>query len=176
MKRVTPSIRPCKHALLINASSLPRCLYSITIGRTLRYHRGGPSAPTDAANFAGRQSDQVVKICCPCAVDMDLARVVGRQDNRTLRELRSVADKITVAMEAVGDKILLNSQGWEVRGSSASGRGADGRGALGAALSVATAFRARWQRRGDGDDYDDYDLHHAVAPGVTRDETRNTFD
>jgi hypothetical protein len=30
-----------------------------------------------------------------------------------------VADKVTVAMEAVGNKIRPNSQGWKTRGSSA---------------------------------------------------------
>ena len=97
-----------------------------------------------------------------------------------------IADKITVAMEAVGDKILLNSQGWEVRGSSASGRGADGRGALGAALSVARApagevrehrpgrparggLRARRLRMSDP-------ASRCDAQHVTRDETRSRHE
>jgi hypothetical protein len=33
-------------------------------------------------DFASRHNDQVVKICCS-AVDLDLARIVGRQDDQT---------------------------------------------------------------------------------------------
>lgn len=50
-------------------------------------------------DFASRQSDQVVKICC-CAVDMDLARVVGRRDNRTLHELAASVEQLAKAVQS----------------------------------------------------------------------------
>jgi len=37
-------------------------------------------------DFASRQSDQIVKICCS-AVDLDLARILARQDHQIVREL-----------------------------------------------------------------------------------------
>ena len=40
-----------------------------------------------------------------------------------------IADKVTVAMEAVGDKIRLNSQGREDARVIGERQGADGRGA-----------------------------------------------
>ena len=40
-----------------------------------------------------------------------------------------IADKVTVAMEAVGDKIRSNSQGWEDARVIGERQGADGRGA-----------------------------------------------
>ena len=40
-----------------------------------------------------------------------------------------IADKVTVAMEAVGDKIRLNSQGWGDARVIGERQGADGRGA-----------------------------------------------
>ena len=40
-----------------------------------------------------------------------------------------IADKVTVAMEAVGDKIRLNSQGWKDARVIGERQGADGRGA-----------------------------------------------
>jgi hypothetical protein len=49
-------------------------------------------------DFADRQSDQVVKICC-CAVDLDLARIVGRQDNRTLGELAASVEQLAKAVQ-----------------------------------------------------------------------------
>ena len=39
-----------------------------------------------------------------------------------------IADKVTVAMEAVGDKIRLNSQGWKDARVIGERQGADGRG------------------------------------------------
>jgi hypothetical protein len=56
-------------------------------------------------DFADRQSDQVVKICC-CAVDLDLARIVGRQDNRTLGELAASVQQLAKAVQStrVGDQ------------------------------------------------------------------------
>jgi hypothetical protein len=50
-------------------------------------------------DFADRQSDQVVKICC-CAVDLDLARIVGRQDNRTLGELAASVEQLAKAVQS----------------------------------------------------------------------------
>jgi len=49
-------------------------------------------------DFASRQSDQVVKICC-CAVDLDLARIVGRQDDQTLRELAASVEQLAKAVQ-----------------------------------------------------------------------------
>ena len=49
-------------------------------------------------DFVGRQSDQVVKICCS-AVDLDLARIVGRQDDQTLRELAASVEQLTKAVQ-----------------------------------------------------------------------------
>ena len=40
-----------------------------------------------------------------------------------------IADKVTVAMEAVGEKIRLNPQGWEDARVIGERQGADGRGA-----------------------------------------------
>ena len=40
-----------------------------------------------------------------------------------------IADKVTVAMQAVGDKIRLNSQGWEDARVIGERQGAGGRGA-----------------------------------------------
>jgi hypothetical protein len=50
-------------------------------------------------DFADRQSDQVVKICC-CAVDLDLARTVGRQDKQTLRELAASVERLSKAVQS----------------------------------------------------------------------------
>ena len=49
-------------------------------------------------DFASRQSDQVVKICCS-AVDLDLARIVGRQDEQTLRELAASVEQLAKAVQ-----------------------------------------------------------------------------
>ena len=49
-------------------------------------------------DFASRQSDPVVKICCS-AVDLDLAKVVGRQDDQTLRELAASVEQLTKAVQ-----------------------------------------------------------------------------
>ena len=49
-------------------------------------------------DFASRQSDQVVKICCS-AVDLDLARIVGRQDEQTLRELAASVKQLAKAVQ-----------------------------------------------------------------------------
>ena len=43
-------------------------------------------------------SDQVVKICCS-AVDLDLARIVGRQDEQTLRELAASVEQLAKAVQ-----------------------------------------------------------------------------
>ena len=42
-----------------------------------------------------------------------------------------IADKVTVAMEAVGDKIRLNSQGWKDARVIGERQGADGRTGVG---------------------------------------------
>jgi hypothetical protein len=49
-------------------------------------------------DFASRQSDQVVKICCS-AVDLDLARIGGRQDEQTLRELAASVEQLAKAVQ-----------------------------------------------------------------------------
>jgi hypothetical protein len=48
-------------------------------------------------DFASRQSDQIVKICCS-AVDLDLVRIVGRQDDQTLRELAASVEQLAKAV------------------------------------------------------------------------------
>ena len=50
-------------------------------------------------DFADRQSDQVVKICC-CAVDLDLARTLGRQDEQILRELAASVERLSKAVQS----------------------------------------------------------------------------
>ena len=50
-------------------------------------------------DFASRQSDRVVKICCS-AVDLDLARIVGRQDDQTLRELAASVERLAKAVQS----------------------------------------------------------------------------
>jgi hypothetical protein len=49
-------------------------------------------------DFASRQSDQVVKICC-CAVDLDLARILRRQDDRLLLELAASVERLANAVQ-----------------------------------------------------------------------------
>jgi hypothetical protein len=49
-------------------------------------------------DFASRQSDQIVKICCS-AVDLDLARIAGRQDDQTLRELAVSVEQLAKAVQ-----------------------------------------------------------------------------
>ena len=48
--------------------------------------------------FASRQSDQVVQICC-CAVDLDLARILGRQDDQMVRELAASVEQLAKAVQ-----------------------------------------------------------------------------
>jgi hypothetical protein len=63
-------------------------------------------------DFASRHNDQVVKICCS-AVDLDLARIVGRQDDQTLRELAASVEQLTKAVQTArsadqaGDSALV---------------------------------------------------------------------
>ena len=49
-------------------------------------------------DFASRQSDQVVQICC-CAVDLDLARILGRQDDQMVRELAASVEQLAKAVQ-----------------------------------------------------------------------------
>ena len=49
-------------------------------------------------DFASRQSDQVVQICC-CAVDLDLARILGRQDDQMVRELAASVERLAKAVQ-----------------------------------------------------------------------------
>jgi hypothetical protein len=49
-------------------------------------------------DFASRQTDQIVKICCS-AVDLDLARIVGRQDDQTLCELAASVEQLAKAVQ-----------------------------------------------------------------------------
>jgi hypothetical protein len=96
-----------------------------------------------------------------------------------------IADKVTVAMEAVGDKIRLNSQGWDDARVIGERQGADAGAALPLARAPAGGVRAHRQRRlARGGLWarrlrmseQETGLRHAVASAVTRDETRNTFD
>ena len=49
-------------------------------------------------DFASRQSDQIVQICC-CAVDLDLARILGRQDDQMVRELAASVERLAKAVQ-----------------------------------------------------------------------------
>lgn len=49
-------------------------------------------------DFASRQNDQVVQICC-CAVDLDLARILGRQDDQMVRELAASVERLAKAVQ-----------------------------------------------------------------------------
>ena len=49
-------------------------------------------------DFASRQSDQIVQICC-CAVDLDLARILGRQDDQMVRELAASVEQLAKAVQ-----------------------------------------------------------------------------
>jgi hypothetical protein len=49
-------------------------------------------------DFASRQSDQVVQICC-CAVDLDLARILRRQDDQMVRELAASVEQLAKAVQ-----------------------------------------------------------------------------
>jgi hypothetical protein len=48
--------------------------------------------------FASRQSDQGVQICCR-AVDLDLARILARQDDQMLRELAASVEQLAKAVQ-----------------------------------------------------------------------------
>src|SRR5437879_1860994 len=49
-------------------------------------------------DFASRQGDQIVKICCS-AVDLDLARILGRQDDQIVRELAVSVEHLAKAVQ-----------------------------------------------------------------------------
>jgi hypothetical protein len=49
-------------------------------------------------DFASRQSDQVVKICC-CAVGLELARILRRQDDQVVRELAASVERLANALQ-----------------------------------------------------------------------------
>src|SRR5689334_16330396 len=49
-------------------------------------------------HFASLQSDQIVQVCC-CAVDLDLARILSRQDDQIVRELAASVEHLAKAVQ-----------------------------------------------------------------------------